>query len=1372
MQRLKKPFIWLTLLSLIISLIPAGLAPVAQAATVSPTYFIPSNPAIRDTFGLTTVYDQANPDKQINRNNVYNVTTSTLTFGGAFSKVSSNNMTVMVERLNATPHKDSSGNATAHTDWVPDPTAVFHSSVSLDPDDPTGNKFLVRDLTLFAGFNKITLSGVQGGVTQSDSFYVLYDKVPYLEELKMFDGGALAKHLNEGTPVVTNTSTGTISLEGTAKNTTKITLTVNGTANSTLPMDDYTGKFYSSGVVLSPGTNDLKLVITNGADTITLHRTVFYYTDNQRVTSMYIYDGNPGSTPVKASGVTPTLTQTFVNPKLITQVLIPYRENNNPNEGSFGAPDYRGTISYRQSTAAPTDPYNNLNFQIIKSNFIREDGTLDQSAGQEVIIPDASGNPEFILVTLMTDLPDTIAPSGYADGLNNFSLRIQYGDAAAPRFTSTSNVSFNYLQGKALITNMYLLSNYEKDNDGSKTAINDYAKEPLNGATVNSGTFYVLIESNQDPGTDVTADYLPLGSKTLTITRVTPAGATSNTQQVYEISNFSTGQQKVRFKYPDSEHKDATISFITMNKISFTNLIYGQTYPVNSKDPNTLSLKVEGQYLGFENFVYATGSQYFVNGVEGTDPVTWSGSKGNEFTVTLGIGPAGPLYYGENRITFTGTSRDGNGNARVVTGEMLIYIVDENGATISYLQPTPSVATPVSLPSVTLYDEILNPPGGNVDPAAKAEFDGIITNLFALSPTFTYDSTAGNYTTNHKQFNMIMRGSGATKATLFFGSQSLFTVPLEETNVTEGNGTFDYNFGGGSKTYSYSYVGNEKDFIVRVYNLDMEVPGSYVFNLELVNNTGSRTNKRLEVVREVEPYRLLAPRPTVGDQYIVNKNFVHFDIEAEGAVKVIVDKEEATPRQEPGMKDRFVIDYVGLKPDKATKIKIQIIRGDTTFNDTIEVYYTSAVTVDSQYMAEKVSNKYSAFNKSIELSFPKGTVLKSANPGLNATQFYPNNKLLFGIADPVNGVVGKLDDYGNYIGRAQEFLESGLPQITIPPELSSKFSRNESRNDFTPISNMYWISGGVGESNVGGVYKPGTNGIAPYSLEGFFTMFTSDRKIVPSQRGTLTLAYDKNVVDEAGTGITVFRFNDRGIWENIGGEVNTKNHTITVPFDDFGYYSVMKLRRSYTDITNHNWARNVLNALYAKGIMKNLRGDSFGTDDRVSRGEFATLLVKGLNLPLNYPTDGDHSKSSFMDIGPGAQTETWSYEYIETAARAGIVSGVTEGVFSPYSPITREQAAIMIARALKLKLPVNDEKLNAQLAKDFIDSGTIGYYARPSVQAVSKAKIMNGTATTLPGQKKPSYSFNPRGYMTRAEAGKITVELLKKSTKIFPKNLS
>ena len=56
----------------------------------------------------------------------------------------------------------------------------------------------------------------------------------------------------------------------------------------------------------------------------------------------------------------------------------------------------------------------------------------------------------------------------------------------------------------------------------------------------------------------------------------------------------------------------------------------------------------------------------------------------------------------------------------------------------------------------------------------------------------------------------------------------------------------------------------------------------------------------------------------------MNKNFVRFDIEAEGASQVIIDKKPAVKRTD--LKDRFVYDYVGLKPNKNNAIKIQVVR--------------------------------------------------------------------------------------------------------------------------------------------------------------------------------------------------------------------------------------------------------------------------------------------------------------------------------------------------------------------------------------------------------------------------------------------------------------
>jgi hypothetical protein len=571
-----------------------------------------------------------------------------------------------------------------------------------------------------------------------------------------------------------------------------------------------------------------------------------------------------------------------------------------------------------------------------------------------------------------------------------------------------------------------------------------------------------------------------------------------------------------------------------------------------------------------------------------------------------------------------------------------------------------------------------------------------------------------------------------------------------------------------NKTYAYDFAGDQKDFILRIRDIPFAAPGSHVYNLELINRTGARTNQALEVTREVSPYRILSPQPTVGNQIVVNKNFVRFDIEAEGATDVIINGVKATKRTD--LNNRFTYDFIGLKPDKLTSIKIQIQGANTTLSNTVQVFYSSAVQVDSQYMT-KLAAKLDAFNKNIQLTFPKGTVLKAANPNASGiTKIYNDTSLLFGIADPADGVVERKNDYGNIINVNNDARTyQGLSPIIIPDYLVIRFNNDTNTENFTPISPTYWISGGVGElRNKGEIgYKPATNGLPPYSVEGRFTEYEVERKVVPSNRGKLTLTYDSNVVDEAGYTLAVFRYTDNGNWENIGGEVNTKIHTINVPFDDFGYYKVVKLRQSFTDITNHTWARNILNALYSKGIMNNVRVDEFGANDLTTRGEFATLIVKGLNIPLN--TEGNQT---FSDVGPGTKTTTWDYEHIETAARAGIITGMIDGFYGPGIQVSRQEAAVMIARALQLKLAINDAKLEANLAKSFTDSDLIPYYARPSVDAVNKAKIMTGSAVAIPGQTKPAFSFNPKGYMTRAEAAKIAVALLQKKSSIFPKNLS
>ncbi|WP_339243773.1 S-layer homology domain-containing protein [Paenibacillus sp. FSL F4-0243] len=1320
MQRFKRPFVWLMLAALIVSMFPGKYTPIAAAATT--TYFSPDDLTLRNTIELKQeIVPDTDPNAvyNISRQTVYKTSNPNFSITGTYAQVTTSTMKVTVQQLTQSGSK-----------WVTDATHSTTGAVTTDTTNPT-NRFIASGLTLFTGYNKITFSGMQGTLERSESFYVLYDKVPYISSLQVLGGGPSAINLNEGTKVVVPNQQ--ITLQGNVTNATRVGVSLNGGSSlQTSLLED--GTFFTPALTLKSGENTLEIVVQNAADSITIKRSIYYFNTNRPFTDLQIYHGD--GTNYRAHNILeniPTLTASDTTANIIGQVLLPYSASDKSFEDDH-------TVKINDQVVP---------VKVLKSYTISADGVYTPVEGivgdqKEIVIPGPDGvTPQYRLVSFITTSPFTLT-----SGSGNVVLSIKYGS-----YETSTKESYKYLKDETVITDMFYLSGYK---EAASVDISSVSKLALNGSQVEKPDFYVLVKTNVAPkaGATLQGSYLPLGASLVLTEQPNVTGLKAN-EKVYKVEGFSNGQQKVKFQFSGSQSfYNADIAYVSKNYIYVANLNDGQTYTFNSATSSN-SMTISGEYIGFESI---GNPQFFINGISNDKIKTTAKPNGYEFNVTLTnpkfsfdlpISSAGPLVYGENKIVFVGTSMDKANNKREIRKELRIYIIDTNVSNLSQFHPA------ISKGRVDFTHDLV-----------KDYTDKELNDILGLTSEFIYKDE--KFVTSQTKYDLVLRGGAATKLNLYQGSDLFLSFGSE---VLTGNASghrklneFTYN----NQKYYYDFSGNSTEFMLRIRDIPAETAGSIVYNLELINDTGARTNQRLEVVREVSPYRVLSPVATVGEQIVVNKNFVRFDIEAEGATKVIIDKYEAEKRTD--LPNRFTLDYVGLKADKATTIKIQIVRADSTLSDTISVYYASAVQVDTQYMAEKVATKYSAFNKGLELSFPKGTLMKGYTTS-GAAKYYPDTKLLFGIADPLDGVVERKNDYGNTINvDADARTPGGLSTLLIPSDLVLRFNSTVETNNFSRVSDIYWLSGGLGERGTKGtaLYKPATNGIAPYSIEGNFTQIEAERKIVPSQRGDLTLTFNPNIVDEVGSTITVFRYTDSGQWENIGGEVDTKKHTITVPFDQFGYYTVMKLRRGYNDITNHPWARNILNGLYSKGIMKNLRFDQFGADNTTTRGEFATLLVKGLSLPLNY----NNNQQTFFDIVPEAVSTTWDFKHIETAARAGIITGLSDGFFGPDQPVTREQAAVMIARALKLKMSTNDNKLLTSLSKSFVDTGNMDFYSRPAIEAVSKAKIMEGSAVTITGQKKPVYNFNPKGKLTRAEAGKIAVELLKKSTSIFPKTFN
>jgi hypothetical protein len=129
---------------------------------------------------------------------------------------------------------------------------------------------------------------------------------------------------------------------------------------------------------------------------------------------------------------------------------------------------------------------------------------------------------------------------------------------------------------------------------------------------------------------------------------------------------------------------------------------------------------------------------------------------------------------------------------------------------------------------------------------------------------------------------------------------------------------------------------------------------------------------------------------------------------------------------------------------------------------------------------------------------------------------------------------------------------------------------------------------------------------------------------------------------------------------------------------DIVYRPIILPGRSFDDITGVNAHKNqpAIEALASREIINGKTQNLFDPEATMTRAEFAAIIVRGLGLePV--------VNGKFKDV-PASE---WYAAYVGTANNYGIVQGVSEGAdarFNPNGKITRQEAAVMIARAAKL----------------------------------------------------------------------------------------
>lgn len=167
----------------------------------------------------------------------------------------------------------------------------------------------------------------------------------------------------------------------------------------------------------------------------------------------------------------------------------------------------------------------------------------------------------------------------------------------------------------------------------------------------------------------------------------------------------------------------------------------------------------------------------------------------------------------------------------------------------------------------------------------------------------------------------------------------------------------------------------------------------------------------------------------------------------------------------------------------------------------------------------------------------------------------------------------------------------------------------------------------------------------------------------------------------------------------------------------------------FNDTAKH-WAKGQIDRWAGYGVLNGVTSSQFRPDNNITRAEFFAIMGR-----LFAPTQtADISK--FQDVPRAA----WFYNDIAKAVKMDIANGLSDSSMGPKATITRQDASVLIGRALGL---YSDNTAN--LAK-FSDSGQISDYARPYVSALVNSGYINGMSNG---------GFSPQGRLTRAQAVKI-----------------
>nr|AYQ75732.1 hypothetical protein EAV92_19000 [Cohnella candidum] len=192
-------------------------------------------------------------------------------------------------------------------------------------------------------------------------------------------------------------------------------------------------------------------------------------------------------------------------------------------------------------------------------------------------------------------------------------------------------------------------------------------------------------------------------------------------------------------------------------------------------------------------------------------------------------------------------------------------------------------------------------------------------------------------------------------------------------------------------------------------------------------------------------------------------------------------------------------------------------------------------------------------------------------------------------------------------------------------------------------------------------------------------------------------------------------------------------------------YSVVWHPLAFSDVANH-WAKGAVNDMGSRMVIEGTGGGQFSPDRDITRAEFAAIIVRGLGLKL------DNGAPPFSDV----KATDWYSGAVNTAYAYKLIAGFEDGTFRPNDNITREQAMVVLSKAMKVTGLKDKLSVPSAVAvlRPFGDAAEVSPWAQSSVADSVQAGIVSGRSDA---------KLVPTDFMTRAEVATMIQKLLQKS---------